>query len=72
MCCFVFLESFELRIPAAFDYSIVQLSSICILGHEVEVFFGFEYIEQLDAVRMSDLLEDLDFPGHPLDVFRRL
>jgi hypothetical protein len=60
--CFLVLQLF-LR-----DDVIKQLSTRYILHYQEQLSSSFDNLIQLNDVRMSDNLQDLDFTHHPLDV----
>ena len=51
------------------DDVVEQLATAAILHDHVKLFFGFNYLIELNNIRVSDLLQDFDFPCDSLNVF---
>lgn len=60
----------SLLVQTLMRYNIIkELPILAILHNEEKLTFGFNDFKQLDYVRVTDLLEDLDLAANPLDVF---
>lgn len=61
-------SSLLLSKPFSVNNMFEQLTSTCILHHEVELLLRLDDFIQLHDVRMSYNLENVDLPGHALNV----
>lgn len=54
--------------PLVFNYVVEELTVLHVLHHQKKLFGGFDYLIELDDVRVPDQLQDVDLSGHPLSV----